>query len=228
MLSATTRRTTAAVVLLTVAAGVTGPTLAAAGPADPAPAHPIRIVADRADRATRPPLPALIAPLPAQNATPVVVTTETATARRRTQTATRPTATRRKATGQTPARRVENLPALPGGDVAAVVAFARSVIGAPYVFGAAGPRAYDCSGLILAAYARIGIRLPHKAALQARAGRGVSAGDIRPGDVLIFYGGGHAGIAIGGGMMIHSSRAGRPVAAVRIPGGLTAVRRLVG
>ncbi len=109
-----------------------------------------------------------------------------------------------------------------------MLAFAHSAIGAPYVYGAAGPRAFDCSGLVLAAYARIGVTLPHKASALFRVGRGVPVSDIRPGDILVLEGGGHAAIALGGGLMIHASRAGRPVAIARIYATPNAVRRIVG
>ena len=56
------------------------------------------------------------------------------------------------------------------GDTATVVAFARAQLGKPYLFATAGPDTYDCSGLTLAAYATIGIQLPHLAADQAQLG----------------------------------------------------------
>jgi len=57
------------------------------------------------------------------------------------------------------------------GNVRPVVAYALAHLGDPYVWGADGPNAFDCSGLTLASYRQIGIRLPHKSALQVRYGR---------------------------------------------------------
>lgn len=129
-----------------------------------------------------------------------------------------------------PARRVRRpaayTPPPVAGDVGVVLAYAYAALGRPYVFGAAGPYAYDCSGLILASYARIGVRLPHKAADLAHVGRAVPLSDIRAGDILIFRGGKHAGLAIGGGWMIHASKVGQPVAKVRIYTTPDAVRRI--
>jgi len=99
--------------------------------------------------------------------------------------------------------------------------------GKPYRFGASGPSSFDCSGLILASYSRVGVRLPHRAASLASVGRAVGQGDIRRGDILVMEGGGHAGLALGAGMMIHASRVGRPVAVVRIYERPMAVRRII-
>lgn len=116
-----------------------------------------------------------------------------------------------------------------GAGVAGVLRYVRAALGSPYLFGAAGPKAYDCSGLVIAAYASVGIRgLPHLASALAHVGRGVPVSDIAPGDILILEGGGHAAIAIGGGMMIHASRAGQPVKIAAIYQTPMAVRRLIG
>lgn len=85
------------------------------------------------------------------------------------------------------------------------VAFARAQIGKPYVWGAAGPGAYDCSGLTMAAFAAGGVRLPHRAALQFGLGTPVAFGAMIPGDLVFSYSGpGHVGIYIGNGQMINS------------------------
>jgi cell wall-associated NlpC family hydrolase len=55
-----------------------------------------------------------------------------------------------------------------------------------------------------------------------------ATGGIRPGDVLVLEGGGHTAIALGGGLMIHASKPGQPVAIVKIYANPNAVRRLVG
>jgi cell wall-associated NlpC family hydrolase len=68
-----------------------------------------------------------------------------------------------------------------------VLAFAEAQVGKPYVFGAAGPGAYDCSGLTMAAWARAGVGLPHSAADQFNYGRHVAFSQLRPGDLIFLY-----------------------------------------
>ncbi len=85
------------------------------------------------------------------------------------------------------------------------VAFARGQLGKPYVYGAAGPSAYDCSGLTMAAYASVGVGLPHNAAAQYGYGIPISGGALIPGDLIFSYSGpGHVGIYIGNGTVISS------------------------
>ena len=95
------------------------------------------------------------------------------------------------------------------GRAAVVIAYALAQRGAPYVHGAAGPNAYDCSGLVLAAFARVGIRLPHKADAIGGMGVAVARGAWQPGDVLHWPG--HVAIYLGGGKMVSASRVGVPV-----------------
>ncbi|WP_080801223.1 C40 family peptidase [Arabiibacter massiliensis] len=79
-----------------------------------------------------------------------------------------------------------------------VVSYAMSRIGCPYILGAAGPDAFDCSGLVCWAYAQVGVSLPHYTEdLRAVARQVVSVAEARPGDVL--YRPGHVGIAVGSG-----------------------------
>lgn len=82
----------------------------------------------------------------------------------------------------------------------AVVAYARAQVGKPYVMGAAGPGAYDCSGLAMRAYQRVGVRLPHSSGGIAGRAYTVSRSSARAGDLVL--GPGHVGIYAGGGMMI--------------------------
>lgn len=67
-----------------------------------------------------------------------------------------------------------------------MVKFACTQIGKPNVWGAQGPNSYDCSGLMLAAWAKAGVSLPHNAAQQRRATANVGRSDLRLGD-LVFY-----------------------------------------
>lgn len=93
------------------------------------------------------------------------------------------------------------------------VATAMEQVGDPYVWAAAGPNAFDCSGLTMYAWAKAGVRLPHNSARQYAALPSVSRDELRPGD-LVFSGNGgisHVGMYIGGGQMVHASQTGQPV-----------------
>ncbi|GLX00651.1 C40 family peptidase [Microtetraspora sp. NBRC 16547] len=79
----------------------------------------------------------------------------------------------------------------------------------PYVWGADGPSSYDCSGLVMAAYQRVGISLPHYTGSQWSAGTHIDPKDMRPGDLVFFYNDlHHVGLYIGGGYMVHAPRTG--------------------
>jgi cell wall-associated NlpC family hydrolase len=76
--------------------------------------------------------------------------------------------------------------------------FALSKQGDPYVWGAAGPSTFDCSGLVLWAYAQVGISLPHFTGDQWNMGVHVSRADLQPGDLVFFYPDiGHVGLYVG-------------------------------
>lgn len=95
---------------------------------------------------------------------------------------------------------------------AAAVAFAYGALGKPYVWGATGPSAYDCSGLTQAAWRSAGVSLPRTTYTQINAGRRVSRSELAPGDLVFFYSGvSHVGLYIGDGRMIHAPRPGAPV-----------------
>ncbi len=84
--------------------------------------------------------------------------------------------------------------------------------GDPYVWGAAGPSQFDCSGLVVWAYAQEGIALPHYTGSLWESGVHVARSDLEPGD-LVFFGAdiSHVGIYVGDGMMIDASNFGVPV-----------------
>ncbi|MGC4934936.1 C40 family peptidase [Gordonia sp. DT30] len=103
---------------------------------------------------------------------------------------------------------------------------AESKIGAPYVYGAAGPNAFDCSGLVYWSYQQAGKTIPRDSYGQLGGGRAVNYADAQPGDVLIFNGGSHAGLYIGNGQFIQASTEGVPVEKSAVKGwSLTGVRR---
>ena len=85
-------------------------------------------------------------------------------------------------------------------------------LGDPYVWAAAGPDSFDCSGLVQYAYAAAGISVPHSSRIQATMGRPVARADLQPGDLVYYYSPvSHIGIYIGGGQMVHASTFGVPV-----------------
>jgi peptidoglycan DL-endopeptidase CwlO len=94
-------------------------------------------------------------------------------------------------------------PVAPGA-TGGVVGFALAQVGKAYRHGTTGPHSFDCSGLAVAAYARIGVSLPHQTGALARRGRAVSRGELQPGD-LVFTDAHHVGIYIGGNQMVHAS-----------------------
>ncbi|MEU6063084.1 NlpC/P60 family protein [Streptomyces sp. NPDC047082] len=95
---------------------------------------------------------------------------------------------------------------------AAAVAYAYQKLGSPYVWGATGPDAFDCSGLAQAAYRSAGISLPRTTYAQINAGRRVSRSELLPGDLVFFYSGiSHVGIYVGNGQMIHAPNPSAPV-----------------
>jgi peptidoglycan DL-endopeptidase CwlO len=95
---------------------------------------------------------------------------------------------------------------------AIAVAYAHAQLGKMYLYGAAGPDRFDCSGLTQAAWSRAGVGLPHNASQQYQRTRHVSRAELQPGDLVYYNGFGHVGIYIGNNQIIHASRAGQPVA----------------
>lgn len=92
------------------------------------------------------------------------------------------------------------------------VKFAYRQIGKPYQWGGAGPRTYDCSGLVMAAWRRGGLRLPHRADLQHRMiHRKVGLKHLRPGDLVFFSGDNHVGIYVGRHHFLHAPHTGARV-----------------
>ncbi|MFE4975205.1 C40 family peptidase [Kitasatospora sp. NPDC056651] len=100
---------------------------------------------------------------------------------------------------------------------AAAVAFAKSKIGLPYVWGGEGPGGYDCSGLTMMAWREGGRRLNHFAADQYAESTPVGYRDLRPGDLVFWSDTGraadifHVGLYIGDDQMVEAPRAGKPI-----------------
>jgi cell wall-associated NlpC family hydrolase len=92
------------------------------------------------------------------------------------------------------------------------VQFAMAQLGKPYVYGAAGPNAYDCSGLTMAAWAAAGVQLSHYAPDQQYAGPRISPSQAVPGDLIFYYSlPSHVAMYIGNGMVIHAPHTGSVV-----------------
>ncbi|BBG05592.1 MULTISPECIES: C40 family peptidase [Pseudonocardia] len=94
----------------------------------------------------------------------------------------------------------------------AALSTAMAQVGKPYRWGATGPSAFDCSGLVSYAFSAAGKDVPRTSRAQASAGTSVSRSDLQPGDLVFFYSPvSHVGIYIGGGQIVHASTSGKPV-----------------
>ena len=97
----------------------------------------------------------------------------------------------------------------PNAAAAAAVRFACAQLGKPYVYGAAGPGSYDCSGLTMRSWGAAGVSLPHSSSGQYSYGSHVSRSALEPGDLLFIYSPiHHVAIYIGNGLMIHAPHTG--------------------
>ena len=84
--------------------------------------------------------------------------------------------------------------------------------GDPYVWGAAGPSTFDCSGLVMWAYQQVGISLPHYTGSQWTMGEHISRSQLEPGDLVFFYPDiSHVGLYVGDGMMLDAPATGQVV-----------------
>ena len=111
----------------------------------------------------------------------------------------------------------EPAPPADQGGAAAAIAFARAQIGEPYVWAAAGPDSWDCSGLTMGAWAAGGKSLPHYSVAQYEQSTPISSSELQPGD-LVFWGSSsspgsiyHVALYSGNGMIIQAPRTGRDV-----------------
>lgn len=101
---------------------------------------------------------------------------------------------------------------VPSATTASAMNSALSKIGAPYRWGAAGPNAFDCSGLVNWAFRSVGIPLPRTSRAMSRVGTPVAKADLLPGDLVFFYWPvSHVGIYIGDGKIVHASSRRSPV-----------------
>jgi cell wall-associated NlpC family hydrolase len=102
------------------------------------------------------------------------------------------------------------------GRAAAAVRFAMAQVGKPYAYGAAGPSAYDCSGLTMAAWGAAGVGLPHSSSAQYGSGTHISESQLQPGDLVFYYSPiSHVGMYIGNGMIVNAEN---PSSGIRVTG----------
>ena len=95
--------------------------------------------------------------------------------------------------------------------------FALQQIGDIYVWAAAGPTRWDCSGLTMRAFQKAGVSLPHSSRVQIKYGKSVAYSNVKPGD-LLFFGKpvSHVSIYMGGGKMVQAPRPGKRVEVVSL------------
>jgi len=102
------------------------------------------------------------------------------------------------------------------GRAKAAVAYAMAQVGKAYVYGAAGPSAYDCSGLTMRAWGAAGVALPHSSSAQYGTGPHIAESDLRPGDLVFYYSPiSHVGMYIGNGLIVNAEN---PSVGVKVTG----------
>lgn len=95
---------------------------------------------------------------------------------------------------------------------AAALAAAQTKIGSPYVWGATGPSSFDCSGLTSWAYQQANQSLPRTSQAQANAGTRIGMSELKPGDLVLFYGDlHHIGLYAGNNTVLHAPKPGAAV-----------------
>ncbi len=98
------------------------------------------------------------------------------------------------------------------GRAAAAVSYALAQVGDSYVYGAAGPSSFDCSGLTMSSWAQAGVGLPHSSSAQYGSGAHVSLDSLQPGDLVFYYSPiSHVAMYIGNGMIVHAANPGTGV-----------------
>ena len=108
-------------------------------------------------------------------------------------------------------RAPSELPAVEGR-AAAAVQYAMAQVGKAYVWAAAGPDSFDCSGLTMMAWAQAGISLPHSSSMQYSTGTQVSQSELQPGDLVFYYSPiSHVAIYIGNGQIVDAANPGAGV-----------------
>lgn len=100
----------------------------------------------------------------------------------------------------------------PSGRAAVAIRYAMAQVGKSYVYGAAGPNSFDCSGLTMRAWGAAGVGLPHSSSAQQGSGARVSESQLLPGDLVFYYSPvSHVGMYIGNGLIVHAANPGAGV-----------------
>ncbi|MGQ0466031.1 MAG: C40 family peptidase [Sporichthyaceae bacterium] len=106
---------------------------------------------------------------------------------------------------------LKDLP-LPNPRAAKAIEFALAQIGDRYVWGAAGPDGWDCSGLTMVAWRKAGVSLPHSSAQQYATGRKIPRSELQPGDLVFYYRPiSHVGIYLGDGKIVDAPNSRKTV-----------------
>ena len=116
-------------------------------------------------------------------------------------------------------RSTKPAPAPPAGSKGKrALAFAKAQLGKPYKWGAEGPKAYDCSGLVMMAWRSVGVSMPRTSQQQFRSGNRILKSQLRAGDLVFFYGSrpSHVAMYVGDGVIIHAPRPGKRVEYSRV------------
>lgn len=121
---------------------------------------------------------------------------------------------------------VTQVPNAGAGAAKAAIEFAMGQLGDPYVYGGTGPDSWDCSGLVMKAYAAAGVSLPRVVGPQMAAGRSVSASELQPGDLVAYPSMSHIGIYLGGGKVVHAPRPGKSVEVTSLSSGFGVYARV--
>ncbi|HEV7564963.1 MAG: hypothetical protein JWP70_931 [Leifsonia sp.] len=105
-----------------------------------------------------------------------------------------------------------------GGPRQAIVETALSYLGTPYVLDGSSHSGIDCSGLVMMAYAQVGIPLAHLVSAQDAVAKPIPESAALPGDLVVFDDHAHIGIYLGGGLLIQAPQVGVPVQIVPVWG----------
>ncbi|WP_432967360.1 NlpC/P60 family protein [Dactylosporangium sp. CA-233914] len=92
--------------------------------------------------------------------------------------------------------------------VATAIAYAKAQVGKPYKFATEGPDTFDCSGLVMKAWAAAGVRLPRVTYDQIKVGERVTREQLQPGDLVFTNNGGHVMLYIGDDQVVNAGHTG--------------------
>lgn len=120
---------------------------------------------------------------------------------------------------------------VPSGTAGVALAFALAQRGDEYRYGSTGPDQWDCAGLTMKAYAAAGYNIPRTSGGQAGVGRVVTRGEVRAGDLIVYYSSrSHVAMAVDNARAVHASTEGQPVkiAPIDAIGPIAVIRRIEG